>query len=213
MTEPIDIITVSREVGAGGSDVARALGERLGWPVLDRDMISLVGERVGLREEVVETLDEHPGGWGRRLAEAMRMVVPAESPLIPYTGDLPNTDVVAAAAAAVITEAAERPPLVIVGHGAQCLLHNRPHTFHIRLVAPIAERVQRLQARFGWDPAQALAEARRYDADRRAYVTRYYKRSWDDPTLYDVQINTGAITLEEAAAFVVSLVERRGAVR
>jgi cytidylate kinase len=145
------------------------------------------------------------------LAEAMRMVVPAESPLIPYTAtmDLPSADAVAEAAKNVITEATANPPLVVVGHGAQCLLHDRPRTLHVRLVAPITHRVQRLQQRFGWDPGHAAAEARRYDADRRAYTQRYYHRNWDDPALYDVQINTGQITLDEATTIVASLVKSR----
>lgn len=203
---PIDLITVSREVGAGGSDVARLLGERLGWSVLDRDMIPLVAARLSLDEGAVERMDEQPARWAHRLGEAMRMVVPPEAGVIPDIGIIPNPDAVANAARAVILEAAQRPPLIIVGHGAQCLFRDRPGTLHVRLVAPISARIQRLQGRFGWDATHAVAEAKRFDADRRAYTERHYKRDWSDPLLYDIQINTGRITIEQAVRMVQSLV-------
>jgi cytidylate kinase len=66
--------------------------------------------------------------------------------------------------------------------------------------------VSRLRARFGWDATTAADKARRMDDDRRRYVQRYFHRDVLDPLLYDVQINTGRTTIDEAAALIEQLV-------
>lgn len=129
--------------------------------------------------------------------------------MIHRLGELPDADTVAATARMVILEAAQAPPVIVVGHGAQCIFQDRVGAFHVRLIAPLADRVRRLQARFGWDTAFATTEAKRFDADRRIYTARHYSRDWNDPTLYDVQINTGRISLDETIEFIVHAVEQR----
>jgi cytidylate kinase len=67
-------------------------------------------------------------------------------------------------------------------------------------------RIERLRARYGWDTTNAATRARRVDEDRRRYVQRYFHRDLNEPLLYDVQINTGRTTLDEAAAMIEQLV-------
>jgi cytidylate kinase len=203
-TGHIDIITVSREFGAGGSDFARELGERLGWRILDHDLIQLVAQRLQLQEATVERLDEHPPNWLARVASAL-LIAPPDAPVGIDTSHLLHMDTVAAAAQSVIRDAAQQPPLIIVGHSAQNIFATRAGTLHIRLIAPLEKRVQRLIAQFGWDAATASARARRIDADRDAYAQRYHNREWRDPLSYDLIINTGRVSIHEA----VALVERK----
>ncbi len=206
----IDLITISREFGAGGSELARALGERLGWRVLDHDLIHQVAERLELDESAVERLDERSPGWFARLSSAL-LIVPPEAPLEFDHMTLLSPDAVADATRAAILEAVKRLPMIVVGHGTQSLFAAHPAAFHIRLVAPLESRVRRLVERYGWDETTAAARARSIDEDRQRYVQRYYHRNWQDPLLYDVQLNTGRISIDEAAVFVEGLVRARGA--
>ena len=201
---PIDLVTVSREYGAGGSEFAQKLGALLGWPVLDHDIVHRVAERLALDDAVVERLDEHPP---TRLAElaGMLLVTPPESSTA-FTPSPLLQDRVAAAAQAVIREAAESPPLVVVGHGAQCLFRDRPGTLHIRLIAPLELRVKRLCARLGCSRTTALNQARRMDEDRDRYVERHHHRDRRDPLNYDVVFNTGRTPLDDTAACAALLV-------
>lgn len=204
-SNPIDVVTIAREYGAGGSELAQALGERLGWPVLDRQLATLVAARLGLDEAAVARMDEHAPTLLARLASAM-VVYPPEAPVYVDTSEIPTPDAVADAAREEVLAAAARPPVVIVGHGAQCLLRDRPGTLHLRLVAPVEERAARVRQRLGCDPREAAAQLRRVDDDRNAYIRRYHGASWRDPLLYDLEINTGRVDIDAAAALVAGLV-------
>jgi CMP/dCMP kinase len=200
----IELITVSRQFGAGGSELARKLGERLNWHVLDDEVACRCAERLHLETSTVERLREHSPTLLARLSSAL-LVAPPEAPGIDTT-HLLRIDAIAEAAFESITEAAKSLPLVVVGFGTQCIFADRPDALHLRLVAPMPVRVERLRERFGWDAANAAARARRMDEDRRRYVQRYFHRDVNDPLLYDVQINTGRTTLDEATSIIAQLV-------
>ena len=200
----IELITVSRQFGAGGGELARKLGERLNWHVLDNEVACRCAERLHLEASTVERLREHSPTLLARLSSAL-LVAPPEAPGIDTT-HLLRIDAIAEAAFESIMEAAKSLPLVVVGFGTQCIFADRPDALHVRLVAPMPVRVERLRERFGWDAANAAARARRMDEDRRRYVQRYFHRNVNDPLLYDVQINTGRTTLDEATSIIAQLV-------
>jgi cytidylate kinase len=200
----IEIVTVSREFGAGGSELACRLGERLGWPALDDEVACRCAARLQLDTAAVARLREHSPTLLARLTAAL-LVAPPEASGIDST-HLLRIDAIAEAAFESIMEAAQRLPLIFVGFGTQCIFADRQDAMHVRLVAPLEIRVERLRARFGWDAATAATKARRMDDDRRRYVQRYFHRDVLDPLLYDMQINTGRTTIDEAAALVEQLV-------
>jgi len=204
----IEIVTVSREFGAGGSELAARLGVRLGWPVLDDEVACRCAERLHLDTAAVARLREHSPTLLARLTAAL-LVAPPEAPGIDTT-HLLRIDAIAEAAFESIMEAAQTLPLIFVGFGTQCIFADRPDALHVRLVAPIETRVQRLRDRFGWDAVTAASKARRMDDDRRRYVQRYFHRDVLDPLLYDIQINTGRTTIDEAAALIERLVRAGG---
>jgi len=203
-----DLITIAREFGAGGSALAEALGARLGWRVLDRDLPERVAARLRLEPSVVEQMDEHPPNWLSRVAAAM-LVLPPEAPILVDTTDVPGPDTVAAAVRSEVLAAAASPPLIVVGHGGQCLFRDRPGTLHVRLVAPLAERVARVRERLACDERTAAAEVKRMDDDRRAYIRRYHDAEWRDPLLYDLEINTGRVPVAEGVELIAALVSAR----
>jgi cytidylate kinase len=108
--------------------------------------------------------------------------------------------------------AAQNPPLIVVGHGAQALFRGRASTLHVRLTAPLASRVERICGREGCDRAAAAALARRMDDARRAYVRRYYHTDIRDPALYDLQCNTAQVQIEELADCLASIIGSRRSV-
>jgi CMP/dCMP kinase len=207
---PIDLITISRDYGAGGSDVARELGHVLAWPVLDHDVVHRVAERLALDEATVERLDEHPPTLLARVA-AVLLVAPPEAPAPVDTRQVLRPDAIAEAADAAIREAAMAPPLIVVGHGSQCIFGDRRGALHVRLAASLPTRVERLRRRLGVSAERAAAQAQRMDADRDHYVSRYYHRDRRDPLLYDLCIDTGRVALGEVVELVAGLVRARAA--
>lgn len=207
--EAIDVITISREFGAGGSELALAIRERLGWPVLDHTLIERVADRLRLDPRTVEQMDEHPPTLFSRVAAAL-LIAPVESPMLMDTTEIMSPDAVADAASAAIREAANDPPVIVVGHGAQLLLGNRPGTLHLRLVAPPESRIQRICRRGGCDERTALSDIRRIDDARVAYVRRYQHHDVRDSLLYDLVINTGRVSIDGAADLVAAVVREGG---
>jgi cytidylate kinase len=207
-TTSIRLITVSREFGAGGSDLAHELGARLHWPVLDHDIVHRVAERLRLDDGTVEPFDEHPPSVLARIATVLIVPLPGMYSF-PTAGDVPTHDAIAHATQRVIEDAAKSLPLIVVGHGAQCIFEDRIDTLSVRLVAPLHVRLARVAARQRISHPVAAELVRRADEDRQAYIQRYFHRDWRSELLYDLQINTGGVDIREAATTVTRLVERR----
>lgn len=205
---PIRLITISREFGAGGSELANALGTWLGWPVLDHDLVHRVAERLELDDRTVERFDEHPPSVMARIATVLIIPQPDMYSFPPAEG-LPSPDAIASAARAVAEEAAKSLPLVVVGHGAQCLFGGRPDALHVRVIAPLDARIDRVRARMSIGAAAAATLVRRADQDRRAYLQRYFHQDWRNELLYSLQVNTGALSIAEAATVVTSAIQAR----
>lgn len=203
-TAAVDLITISREYGAGGSELATALNARLGWRVLDRNLVKQVADRLQLDPRTVTIMDEHPPGILARISSTLLITRPQWTGAVD-TGEFLSPDAVAEASRAAMLEAVKSPPAIIVGHGSQGLFANRPGTFHVRLVAPLESRQRRILAREPHAHGDAVNAIRHMDADRAAYVRRYYHRDWRDPLLYDIQLNTGKITIDRAADTIVRL--------
>ena len=207
-TTSIRLITVSREFGAGGSDLAQQLGARLKWPVLDHDIVHRVAERLRLNDGTVEPFDEHPPSLLARIATVLIVPLPGMYSF-PTPNEVPTHDAIADATRRVIEDAAKSLPLIVVGHGAQCIFEDRTDTLSVRLVAPLHLRLSRVAARQRIGHPIAAELVRRADEDRQAYIQRYFHRDWRSELLYDLQFNTGTIGISEAAAMVARLVEHR----
>ncbi|MFL5402638.1 MAG: AAA family ATPase [Gemmatimonadales bacterium] len=200
---PVQLITISREYGAGGSELGVLLGKELEWPVLDHELVRQLAARLSCEEGEVTAMDEHVPSFLERLAAAAVVTAP-ESRMHsrPWKTD---PDCVAAAAREVLLEASRNLPLIIVGHGGNCLFRTRRDVLRVRVTAPFDVRVNRVAQRTGVPAPQAAADVRRRDGDRQHYLQRYYNSSVNDPCEYDIQINTGSVPLEMASRLVIAL--------
>src|SRR5258706_14619672 len=100
-TTPIRLITVSREFGAGGSDLASALGSRLKWPVLDHDIVHRVAERLRLNDGTVQLFHEHPPSLVAPIATVLIVSLPGMYSLPPEI-EAPSHDPIVQATGRVI---------------------------------------------------------------------------------------------------------------
>lgn len=203
--DAVNLITISREFGSGGSELAQILGARLGWRVLDRDLVQHVARRLELDPRTVAMMDEHPPSIFARMSSALLISHP-ESPISIETSHVLSPDAIADATRTAMLDAAQSPQVIIVGHGSQCLFRDRADTMHIRLVAPVDSRIRRICSREPGEAASAAVHMRRIDSDRYAYVRRYYHSDWRDPLLYDLEINTGKVSTAAAVSAIVALV-------
>jgi cytidylate kinase len=172
--------------------------------VLGAELARRIAERLRCTAADVEAVAEHAPTFLERLA-AMFTVVPSDAPILPEPLAGPDPDRLVDATRAVLREAVHSLPLIVIGHGANCLFHGRPDLLRVRVTAPFEVRLRRVAARTGAAPEAAVADVRKRDNDRRHYLERYYRAGVNDPNLYDIQINTGTVSLEGAAELVLAL--------
>ncbi len=207
------VITISRQFASGGSVIAEAVGERLGWPVIDNDFIDRVAERAGLTKEEVEEHEERVPSLIERLADALAISSPEVfvSTSEPPGANLGTDELMLRATQAVIDQVAETEPnVVLVGRGAQACLEDRADTLHVYIVGSREARIAAAVDSLGLSVEEAEDQVDKIDEGRRRYVKAHYDRKWDDPASYHLVFNTGVFSYEQCADLVVAAVRIRG---
>lgn len=196
MGNEIRVITISREFGSGGEAIARILGARLNWRLVDDSLVAELAKRVHVDPKVLEHCDENLDSWFHRLNKALWHGG--------FEGSVAQTEYhafdsedLARLWSRVIKEAAQLGHCVVVGRGGQCLLQDRKDTFHVSVYAPMSYKMARLRERL---PAVEDLEALARETDRRraAYVRHHFNHDWADRHLYDLMI-CSTIGLEQTA--------------
>lgn len=210
------VITLSRQFGAGGAAIGRALADRFRASYLDREILAIVAERSGIPEAEAEGYDERLPGLWQRLASALATSAPEVAvPSVPLEG-LPTAamgDRLAALTRAVIEEAAAGGNAVILGRGGGFILADRPGVLRVLLHASfearlryIANRVEELPPDTRPDEASLRDLCRSIDEARARYLKHHFDVDWMDARQYDLALDTGrlgvsrSVELIEAAA-------------
>ena len=194
------VITIAREYGAGGSEVAALLAEELGAEIVDKSLIAEVARRALLPTGEVAADDEQ----GRTLLERIgRAFGPVGGVVAGWTADpadlLDHHHLIIAATRTALREAARSGNAVIVGRGAAAGLRDEPGAFHVFLWAPEPDRVRTIRERLGCDEATALRKMHAVDASRATYVREAYGVDWRNRALYDLVINSARLGRAGAA--------------
>jgi len=207
-------ITIAREYGSGGATIARLLADRLGWRLLDRDLLNEVARAANVAPTVAERYDERVDPWFHRLVKHALWRGGVDAPISVEEFNLFDAEMMVAVARKVIEEAARMGNCVIVGRGGQCILHGWPEVFHVFLYAPLETRKTRVAERLATRPGGARdveAVIREYDHLRAAGVRQYFEQEWCNPNLYDLMINTRS-GCESAAETILCAAGMRAAV-
>src|SRR5512141_874455 len=134
------VITVSRQIGSGGSAIATRVAESLGYRLYDRQLLLDASEYIGVRPEALERVDEqHHGVVYSTLSTLTTML---DGPSMTEEG-------FQIIASDLIREIARVGNAVIVGRAAQCILRGYSPTFHVHIIAPFITRVERIAERNG----------------------------------------------------------------
>jgi cytidylate kinase len=184
-------ITISRQAGANASAIARAVGQRRGWPVYDRELLELIASEMGLRTRLVESVDERVRGWLERCLQVFR-----EKPPI-------STDEYVSRLVWVLGSLAAHGGCVIVGRGAAQVLPAET-TLRVRLVGPQGRRVASLRERFDLSEHEARRWVEETDQRRSRFVREQFHRDPDDPVQYDLILNSSRLSVADCADLIVS---------
>jgi cytidylate kinase len=100
--------------------------------------------------------------------------------------------------AETILRLAELGNVVLIGRGANVITSGLEHVFHVRLVAPLENRLESVQQSRHMSAKEALAFIQTEDKGRRRYLKKYFHKNIDDPLLYHLVINTGVMPQDQA---------------
>jgi cytidylate kinase len=170
-------IALSRESGTSGSLVAHELGARLGWPVYHDELLEHIAQEMGLRVNLLRTIDEKRQSWLRESVEAFSSV-PSVSESA-YVYHLIET----------ILSLGAHGHCVIVGRGAAHILPAQT-TLRVRLAAPLEDRISVVSHRQGISRAEAAREIEATDRERNHFIKAHFLKDPTDPHHYDLLLNT-----------------------
>jgi cytidylate kinase len=176
------VITISRELGSGGSDIARQVAKSLGYEFVDKRTTDGIFRQYGLTK-----FDD--------------LYSSAPSFL-----DLLNADnlLLVAMANEIIEAVAKRGHVVILGRAGFAVLGGYADVLNVRIQAPFSERVQRVMAREGLTDLQAAEERVREDDNVHGkYVQRFYNKHWDEPSNFDLDLDMGSLSSDTAVQQIV----------
>lgn len=201
-------IIVSRQYGSGGGELAARLSRRIGWQLVDHQLVAEVARRLGITEADAQARDERAAGLVSRVVNALLTMAP-EGPVTPDQLPSDPDELYHHTVRHIIDDALRLHHVVIVGRGAQALLLDRRDVLRIRIVAPLEARVAYVALREGLPEPAARARIQLKERDRARYLQTHYHRHPDDPLLYDLTVNTGVIDLDSAVDLVLLALERK----
>jgi cytidylate kinase len=184
----IRVITVEREYGSGGVDIAQKLAERLGWKLWNQLLTDEIARVMECDCRSVEEREERKDPLHYRLFKAFMRGSLEGSQNAPRL-KVVDADCIREATERIVTAAAKEGNCVIVGRGSAYYLHERPDAFHVLIYAPVEEKVRRLRA-LGKSEEEALELAETVDRDRAAYIKQYFGVEWPPRYLFHLMINS-----------------------
>ena len=184
----INIITIEREYGCGGGDIAQLVANRLGWKLWDQRLTEEIARIANCPKAVVEAREERDDPLYYRLFKSFLRGSYEGSINAPKL-NLVDSETILKTTRRVVEHAADKGSCVIVGRGAQQFLRSRPDALRLFLYAPREDKVRRLLAR-GKSAKEAEELVDTIDRERADYIQKYFNVEWPDRGIYHAMINT-----------------------
>jgi len=176
------VITISRELGSGGLDLAQQVAKSLGYEFVDKRTVDGILRQYGLTK-FNDLYDSAPGILDLIRADNLLIVSMLNE---------------------ILEALAKRGNVVILGRAGFAVLGQYADVLNVRIQAPFSERVQRVMAREGLTDLQAAEERVREDDNvHRIYVQRFYDKHWDEPSNFHLVLDMSSLSSDMAVQQIV----------
>jgi cytidylate kinase len=200
----IKIVTIEREYGSGGGEIAQLLSTRLGWKLWDQLLTEEIARLANCPKAVVEVREERTDPLYYRLFKSF-LRGSYEGSLNAHKLNVVDSESILKITERVVQHAAKTGNSVIVGRGSQHFLRTRPDALRVFLYAPREDKVRRLLARGkSQNEAQQLVDT--VDRERADFIQKYFHVEWPDRAIYHTMINT-AIGDQTAVQMILDLMK------
>lgn len=214
----MSVITISRQYGSGGDEIAAQVCERLSYKYFDKQLMSKIANEVALAEVQMSDISEDTykgrsfldrllGGSSRvKTAEIRswtRDTSGGRNVLVETLDEEATINLVRATVEAVY----KHDNIVIIGRGGQAILQKKPGVLHVRIEAPPEKRVLNVQQHEEISEIGARNLIDEKDKAAEAYLRRFYSINWNNPLLYHLVINTGKFKIAAAVQLICESVK------
>lgn len=202
---PGPAVTISYQTGSGAHDIAEQLAGalqkaesngRVQWAVFDRELVEKVLEEHKLPKELAKFMPEDRRSF---IQDAMEELV----------GLRPPSWVMVPKIAETILHLTDAGHVILVGRGANFITARMPNVFHVRLIASLPKRIERVRTSHGLTSEEATAFVKNEDRSRSRYVKEHFHKVVDDDLSYHLILNTDHISLADAAQLICEGARRR----
>jgi cytidylate kinase len=196
------VVTISRQSGCG----AEAVGEKLAgyleahgpdaacpWKLFDKNLIGNVLAEHKLPRRLERFMVEDRASEVADMMDQLLGTHPPAELLVRYTAE-------------TVFRLAARGNVILIGRGANLITRKLPQALHVRLVASLEKRVERVRLIRDVPKATARELIRREDRARSRYLKKYFGVEVDDPLNYHLVLNTDLISFEKAARLIGDIV-------
>lgn len=199
------LITIGRQIGSGGLQVARMVADHFGIELYDKNLLMITARESGIAPEFFAKRDERPSALGR-FARFLGIGGPvyADSGEFSDAGNLSGDDLFALQSK-VINRIADNGSGVFVGRCADYVLRDRPELFSVFITADEEYRVGKVMERENLTKEEALRFIESSERKRAAYYNYYTFKKWGDSSSYDLCLNSSRFGLESTASLIESL--------
>ena|SRR5215470_11822261 len=184
----IKIVTVEREYGSGGGEIAQRLAQRLGWRLWDQELTEEIARLADCPKSVVEGREERNDPLYYRLFKSF-MRGSYEGSINAHKLKMVDSECIVKFTERVVRQAASGGNCVIVGRGSQHFLADRDDTLRVFLYAPANDKVHRVMAR-GKNEQEAIELVETVDRERTDFIQKYFHVEWPTRELYHLMLNT-----------------------
>ncbi|HWE59163.1 MAG TPA: cytidylate kinase-like family protein [Solirubrobacteraceae bacterium] len=215
------VICISASDGAKADEVATAVGEALGFRVINEEIVARAAAEAGVDQQAIEDVEQRKTAltkildlvalWG---ASTPEFYLSADPQLVegipgvatPYTtASTRQSEALRDLIRSAIDEFMAAGEVVLLAHAASQSLAGRDHVLRVLVTASPPTRSARLAESLEIPAKKADALVKNGDAGRADYLKRFYGIDNELPTHYDIVVNTDKLTPEESAAAIVSL--------
>ncbi len=195
------IISVGRQIGSGGCEIAQMLARKFGCKYYDKEIINMAADKSGFSPQIFEKSDENHG-----VLESMSGFV--EKLFNPYQNSISSENLFQIQSE-VIFKIGKTENCVIIGRCADYILRNNPNLFSVFITADEDVRCKEVARRLNCDYEAAKKYITKHEAERARYYGYYTSKTWGAAENYDVCINSSLLGWEKTADFIAEIIKQK----
>jgi cytidylate kinase len=201
------VITISKESGTESEQVASLLAQKLGWEYIGKQLVARLAKELRISESEVEALRKD--AQSRLLRFVDRYTCTLVQKVVDREHGCLDDKNYFEAIKKLVEDVYQAGNAIILGWAGQCILGRKPDILNVRLIRDEEGKIKTIMKRFKIDRDAARDHIHREEKDSRSLIKHYFKVDWNDAKLYDLIIDMGKTSVEQAVDTIIDNLKRK----